>query len=231
MSADASRRLAEYRKARDAQRNDGITARNEARLDAPRGLGDFQRRLNRDGRDNRRGQERSWNATPSRGGVGSLRGPKGTWEATPHNPNGEAEGWGQARNRRWDAPTPRAARDGSPDEIEAGFDMREWEEEQTKLDRDWYMTGEEGGVVSRYLVRFSGLLTLNRWEKKNTIRLPSGRISKSSSKPRSLQSRWSVPLSLYILVIPDRPYRRKYLRNKPNTSVYLIITSQLLPDL
>jgi pre-mRNA-splicing factor ATP-dependent RNA helicase DHX38/PRP16 len=104
--------------------------------------------LNRDGRDNRRGQERSWNATPLQDGVGGSRGPKGTWEATPRNPSGEGDGWGQVRNRRWDAPTPRASRDGSPDEIEAGFDMREWEEEQTKLDRDWYMTGEEGGVVS-----------------------------------------------------------------------------------
>ena len=154
LSADASRRLDEYREAREAQRNDGITARNEVRPDAPRGLGDFQRWLNRDGRDNRRGQQRPWNTTPFHDGVGGSRGPKGTWEATPRNPNGEAEGWGQVLNRRWDAVTPRAARDGSPDEIEAGFDMCEWEEEQTKLDRDWYMTGEEGGVVSGYLVRY-----------------------------------------------------------------------------
>ena len=148
LSADASRRLAEYRKAREAQRNDGITARNEIRPDAPRGLGDFQLRLNRDGRDNRRGQERSWGATPFQDRSGSSRGPNGTWEATPRNPNGEGDGWSQVRNRRWDAPTPRASRGGSPDEIEAGFDMREWEEEQTKLDRDWYMTGEQGVVVS-----------------------------------------------------------------------------------
>lgn len=76
--------------------------------------------------------------------------------------------------------------------------MREWEEEQTKLDRDWYMTGEEGGVVSGYLVRYASVLTVNRWEKKNTTRLPSGKISKSSSKPKLLQSKWSVPChSLY----------------------------------
>lgn len=97
---------------------------------------------------------------------------------TPRNPNGEGEGWGQVRNRKWDAPTPRATRNGSPDEIEAGFDMREWEEEQTKLDRDWYMTGEEGAVVSECLIRFANLLTSNRWEK-NTTRLPSGKISRS----------------------------------------------------
>lgn len=28
-----------------------------------------------------------------------------------------------------------------------GLDMREWEEEQTRLDRDWYMGAEEGGVA------------------------------------------------------------------------------------
>ena len=54
-------------------------------------------------------------------------------------------GWGNARNRRWDAPTPRAARGESPEGDGAiGFDAREWEEEQVKLDRDWYMGAEEG---------------------------------------------------------------------------------------
>jgi pre-mRNA-splicing factor ATP-dependent RNA helicase DHX38/PRP16 len=28
-----------------------------------------------------------------------------------------------------------------------GIDAREWEEEQTKLDRDWYTSAEESGVV------------------------------------------------------------------------------------
>ena len=27
------------------------------------------------------------------------------------------------------------------------FDMQEWEDEQTKLDRDWYTGAEEGGVA------------------------------------------------------------------------------------
>ena len=153
LSTEASWRLAEYRKARGVQRNDGITARNEVRLDAPRGLGDFQRRLNRDGRDNRRGQERSWNATPLQDGAGGSRGPNRIWEATPWNLSSEGDRWGQARNRRWDAPTPRASHEGSADEIEAGFDMREREEEQTRLERYWYMTGEEGGVVSLIWLR------------------------------------------------------------------------------
>lgn len=28
-----------------------------------------------------------------------------------------------------------------------GLDMREWEEEQTKLDRDWYMANEDGQLM------------------------------------------------------------------------------------
>jgi hypothetical protein len=75
--------------------------------------------------------------------------------------------------------------------------MREWEEEQTKLDRDWYMTGEEGGVVSAYLFETASFLTLNRWEKKSTIPWHSGRILKSGSKLKLLQSKWFVPTSLY----------------------------------
>ena len=46
------------------------------------------------------------------------------------------------------AHTPRASRGESPDEIEAEFDIREWEEEQTELGCDWNMTGEEVDVVS-----------------------------------------------------------------------------------
>ncbi len=37
---------------------------------------------------------------------------------------------------------------GDDDEGGLGqFDAREWEEEQTKLDRDWYMANEDGTLV------------------------------------------------------------------------------------
>ena len=39
---------------------------------------------------------------------------------------------------------------GSPDEGEdegVQLDAREWEEEQIRLDRDWYMGAEEGGLM------------------------------------------------------------------------------------
>jgi pre-mRNA-splicing factor ATP-dependent RNA helicase DHX38/PRP16 len=129
----------------------------------PRGLGDFQRRLNRDrdkgwGRrhnDRERDHERSWDATPhsergSYGDVPSVRVPNVGWDSTPRNGRGEdSAGWGGARDRAWDAPTPRAVRGGSPedDDVALGIDAREWEEEQVKLDRDWYTGAEEGGVA------------------------------------------------------------------------------------
>ena len=142
---------------------EGITAKNEPRDDGPRGLGDFQRRLNRDRPYDRRDKDRDrdrdrdrrgWDATPrserSRRGedAPSVRIPNASWDATPRRPNSPGAS-ANVRNRRWDAPTPR--RGGSPgsDDGEGapGLDAREWEEEQTRLDRDWYMGAEEGGVM------------------------------------------------------------------------------------
>jgi len=138
--------------------SEGITAAKETRSDAPKGLGDFQRRLNRDrdrGWGGRRDYEeqRSSGATPqsSRGSsrdAPSVRVPNVGWDSTPRDSRGEeGSGWGRQRNRGWDAPTPRVARGGSPDEGAIGLDAREWEEEQVKLDRDWYTGAEEGGVA------------------------------------------------------------------------------------
>ncbi|GLB36636.1 putative helicase associated domain (HA2) Add an annotation [Lyophyllum shimeji] len=161
LSETGRRRLEEYRRNREKQR-EGITAVNEPRRDAPQGLGDFQRRLNRDRdrgwggkRDYDKNVSRGWDATPSsvRRGAGdapSVRVPNVPWDSTPRGSRGEdGAGWGGARQRRWDAPTPRAARGGSPDggDDAFGIDTREWEEEQVRLDRDWYMGAEEGGIA------------------------------------------------------------------------------------
>jgi pre-mRNA-splicing factor ATP-dependent RNA helicase DHX38/PRP16 len=40
--------------------------------------------------------------------------------------------------------TPRAARGADDWDGTLGIDVREWEEEQVKLDRDWYTGAEEG---------------------------------------------------------------------------------------
>jgi pre-mRNA-splicing factor ATP-dependent RNA helicase DHX38/PRP16 len=173
ISESARRKLEEHRKARDNQRGgflncvlptnleirstdnstgEGISARNEQRNDGPRGLGDFQQRLNRDSQGGRNGRSRSAQETGR--GSESSRSARNGWDATPRDPSGADGNWGGVRDRRWDAPTPRASRDGrlGDDEDDLGglgrLDMREWEEEQTQLDRDWYMANEDGTLVS-----------------------------------------------------------------------------------
>ncbi|RDB29519.1 Pre-mRNA-splicing factor ATP-dependent RNA helicase PRP16 [Hypsizygus marmoreus] len=160
LSETGRKRLEEHRRNREKQR-EGITAIQEPRANAPKGLGDFQRRSNRDRdrgwggkREHDREASRGWDGTPRsvRGAspAPSVRVPNVGWESTPRGTRGEERsGWGGARDRRWDAPTPRAARGGSPDGEEGalGIDAREWEEEQVKLDRDWYTGAEEGGVA------------------------------------------------------------------------------------
>lgn len=103
--------------------------------------------MNRDVAPDRRNPQQ----TP-RGGD-STRSSRSTWDSTPRDPQGSDGNWGGVRNRKWDAPTPRASRGGDVDmadgeeERAMGLDMREWEEEQTKLDRDWYMANEDGQLM------------------------------------------------------------------------------------
>ncbi|KAJ8088711.1 Pre-mRNA-splicing factor ATP-dependent RNA helicase PRP16 [Marasmius tenuissimus] len=159
--SDKARKVLEER--RKERQREGINAGQGQREEAPKGLGDFQRRSNRDrdwGRADRRdnrddGRGRSWDASTPRsvrgsggGDAPSVRVPNVGWDSTPRSARGEDGGWGGARNRGWDAPTPRVARGGSPDE-DASFaiDSREWEEEQVRLDRDWYTGAEDGGMA------------------------------------------------------------------------------------
>ncbi|KZT35459.1 hypothetical protein SISSUDRAFT_169695 [Sistotremastrum suecicum HHB10207 ss-3] len=156
LSESARARLEEHRRTRDRQR-EGFTAQNESREVAPRGLGDFQRRSNRDRGWAAKGDrpQRIEAPTPRsvRGGrddAPSVRVPNLAWDATPRSSRGDGDsGWGSARDRTWDA-TPRSRRgadDDSPGDDRVPLDAREWEEEQVRLDRDWYMTGEEGTVA------------------------------------------------------------------------------------
>jgi pre-mRNA-splicing factor ATP-dependent RNA helicase DHX38/PRP16 len=85
---------------------------------------------------------------PSRDDAPSLRVPNLRWDATPRSQSGGSSGgWGRTGARAWDAPTPRAQRDSSPDQGNAELDIREWEEEQVRLDRDWYTGAEEGSLM------------------------------------------------------------------------------------
>jgi len=92
-----------------------------------------------------------WDAIPqSVREAPSTRVPNVAWDSTPRDARGQdGSGWSVARNRRWDAPTPRAGSDNDSPEGEGGaaVDIREWEEEQMKLDRDWYTGAEEGTLA------------------------------------------------------------------------------------
>ena len=124
---------------------EGINAVEERRDGGQKGLGEFQRRSNR----NRGYDRRNWDETPRSERGGSTRVPNVGWESTPRNSRSDGGGWGRVGNRSWDAQTPRVARDTSPDGDDRAFglDSREWEEEQVRLDRDWYTGAEEGGVA------------------------------------------------------------------------------------
>ncbi|KAF8525107.1 P-loop containing nucleoside triphosphate hydrolase protein [Hysterangium stoloniferum] len=152
LTAEARKKLDDYRRSREHQQ--GITAQQDSRDDGPRGLGDFQRRSNRDREWGGTRRNAGWDSTPrSERGRGddapSVRIPNAAWDSTPRSQAGDGGGWGGARDRRWDAPTPRAVRVGSPDDEDGalGLDAREWEEEQVRLDRDWYMGAEEGALA------------------------------------------------------------------------------------
>lgn len=167
LSEKGRERLEEHRRNREKQR-EGITAINESHRDGPKGLGDFQRRSNRDRDRGWRGKrdydknrgydqgQQGWDSTPksthssiSRDAP-SVRVPNVPWDSTPRSSREEeGSGWGAARNRKWDAPTPRVARGGSPNGEDGaiGLDVREWEEEQVRLERDWYTGPEDGGVA------------------------------------------------------------------------------------
>ncbi|KAL7425016.1 Pre-mRNA-splicing factor ATP-dependent RNA helicase PRP16 [Cryptotrichosporon argae] len=163
--------------ARRRERNMPATATTSTSSDRKdvkphQGLGDFQSRLNkgtsreyRNGRDDdRQGGRRyddrhdskSWADAPtpktSRSvrdyDGGSMRVPNRGWDETP----GRGE-WGRGApsktgGRGWDE-TPRRDKARSPngdDGLE--LDAKEWEEEQVRLDRDWYSYDDEGAVAA-----------------------------------------------------------------------------------
>ncbi|KIY69583.1 putative PRP16-RNA-dependent ATPase [Cylindrobasidium torrendii FP15055 ss-10] len=158
LSDTARQRLEEHRRNREKQR-DGIAITQERRDDGPKGLGDFQRRLNRDSRYDRRDdrrdydrRDRGWDSTPrgntsrrSNNGDVSVRVPNVGWDATPRLYRDDTtDDVDPSMSRRWDAPTPRMSRDGSPS---YDINTREWEDEQARLDRDWYTGAEDGALA------------------------------------------------------------------------------------
>ncbi|GMK53866.1 hypothetical protein CspeluHIS016_0104520 [Cutaneotrichosporon spelunceum] len=171
ISDSAKARLEEYRRNRNKP-STAVSASNERRERG--GLGDFQGRANRgsyyderdrdrqrdrrddrdrwrddrrDGRSDRRDRgAKSWDAAPTprttrpdRDGDGSLRVPNRGWDETPGR-TGPGRG-----TRSWDETPGRKSRPDSPQEFEV--DAKEWEEEQVRIDRDWYSYDDEGAVA------------------------------------------------------------------------------------
>lgn len=103
-------------------------------------------------RGGQQGQGRSWEEAPTprseRGsggssyGGGSARVPNRGWDETPNARASGSRGESSGGPRGWEA-TPRTERGGS---VRPDFtpNQHEWEEEQVRLDRDWY---EQDDVV------------------------------------------------------------------------------------
>ena len=124
--------------------------------------GDRDRERDRNGRrddhDRRRDYEnRLWEGGSSsrmpkdRDDGGSMRVPNRGWDETPRARG--AGGWGKPDSSRrkmgWDE-TPRSSRNGkgdTDDDEAVAVNGKEWEEEQVRLDRDWYSYDDEGGAV------------------------------------------------------------------------------------
>ncbi|KAI9639032.1 putative RNA helicase [Dioszegia hungarica] len=107
------------------------------------------------GRDERDRGGKSWeNPTPRTARSdrdmdgGSMRVPSKGWDETPRA--GGPGGWGKTadpRRRGWDqTPSSRSVRGGG-DEDDLLVNGKEWEEEQVRLDRDWYIQDDEGAVA------------------------------------------------------------------------------------
>lgn len=152
ISSAARAKMEERLRARGQGSNLPSTVKADSRQAPVRqqqGLGDFQQRLNKG--YNREPERKSWQDAPTprmdrsrrdRDGEGSLRVPNRGWDETPQR--GEHSGWGlggKHRGQTWDA-TPRRG-EAPPFEV----DSKEWEEEQVRLDRDWYGNYDEGAVA------------------------------------------------------------------------------------
>ena len=72
-----------------------------------------------------------------------MRVPNRGWDETPSGRRGDGGPGPSGRSRGWDE-TPSRSRDDSP---VFEVDAKEWEEEQMRLDRDWYSYDDEGAVA------------------------------------------------------------------------------------
>lgn len=129
---------------RGYRRDDRDYGRRDDRRD------DRQDRSNGDRRNNWSDAPRSERSQRDLDG-GSVRVPNRGWDETPsRGPGGWGKGGDSSRpGRSWDETPSRRSRGASPsnDDGEILVDGKEWEEEQVRLDRDWYNIDDEGMVA------------------------------------------------------------------------------------
>lgn len=100
-------------------------------------------------------KNQSWDSTPSSSldGAGASNGrPRQSWDSTPRSSREPPSTRGPVSARDWD--TPRTVRASYGDESpglaappSSALDEKEWAEEQTRLDRDWYNQDEGGAEI------------------------------------------------------------------------------------
>lgn len=114
-------------------------------------------------------KNQSWDSTPSGsatpsssrynnnggrdGGVQSTPKPRNSWDSTPRSVRGTPAPSSSRSSGEWDTPrrVPSGYGDESPGPMTlapptSNLDSKEWEAEQTKLDREWYNIDEMGGT-------------------------------------------------------------------------------------
>lgn len=121
-------------------------------------------------------KHQSWDSTPSGSrGAPPVRRPE-SWDSTPRSVRGTP-----ARSERgsgeWDTPrrVPSGYGDESPGPLpppSSGLDEKEWEAQQTKLDREWYNIDEMGGEASE--AEFGGYDDYDKEKEEELLRKAGG---------------------------------------------------------
>lgn len=122
-------------------------------------------------------KNQSWDSTPSSsrsGGIQSTPKPK-SWDSTPRSVRGTPAP--SRGGNEWDTPrrVPSGYGDESPGPLpppSSGLDSKEWEAEQTKLDREWYNIDEMGGEANDG--EFGGYDDFDREREEELVRKATG---------------------------------------------------------
>lgn len=137
VSDEAWERLGQHRREKDRYRTGGLHLSSRALRSEEKEGGDVTRN-----RDSRRSE---WEETPARSDRPNM---------TPRREGGttQRQEIRDARRSEWDFPTPRVESTSYDDAVRkpTNAEFENWEEEQTKLDREWYNLDEAGTMEESY---------------------------------------------------------------------------------